>query len=167
MGLHRLVPFPEPIAVAGRDPNVSGISHRKITVISTSIWAIPARSSAPIALRYSVSIRACAHANPIRRTVLTVTWSEKDGAALARFGVHSFTGAANSARSDVNKERSGIAPSPSEPLGQFEFFSLRKTGAGSPDNAVLISTSRIRITRRRPCCCSISTRMVVPAGTLT
>jgi hypothetical protein len=51
---------------------------------------------------------------------------------------------------------------PSEPLGQFEFFSLRKTGAGSPDNAVLISTSRIRITRRRPCCSSISTRMVVP-----
>ena len=85
-----MVPFPEPIAVAGRDPNVSGISHRKITVISTSIWAIPARSSAPIALRYSVSIRACAHANPIRRTVLTVTWSENDGAALARFGVHSF-----------------------------------------------------------------------------
>jgi|ERR1700730_1029795 len=48
------------------------------------------RSSAPIALRYSVSIRACAHTNPSRQIVLTVTWSEKYGAALARFGVHSF-----------------------------------------------------------------------------
>src|SRR6266478_3572019 len=74
-------------ALAAASSNVLGISHRKITLISTSIWAIPARSSAPIALRYSVSIRARAHANPIRQTVLTVTWSEKDGAALARFGV--------------------------------------------------------------------------------
>ena len=53
-----------------------GISRRKITLISTSIWAIPARSSAPIALRYSVSIRAWEHTKLIRQIVLTVTWSE-------------------------------------------------------------------------------------------
>jgi hypothetical protein len=70
-------------ASAAASSNVLGISRRKITLISTSIWAMPARSSALIALRYSVSIRACAHTNPIRQIVLTVTWSEKYGAALA------------------------------------------------------------------------------------
>jgi uncharacterized Zn-finger protein len=47
--------------------------------------AIPVRSCAPIALRYSVSIRAWAHTKLIRRIVLTLTWSENDGATLARF----------------------------------------------------------------------------------
>jgi hypothetical protein len=41
----------------------------------------------PYAKRYYVSFRACAHTNPIRQIALTVTWSEKDGAALARFGL--------------------------------------------------------------------------------
>ena len=34
------------------------------------------RSSAPIALRYSVSIRDWAHTKPIRQIVLTMTWTE-------------------------------------------------------------------------------------------
>jgi hypothetical protein len=51
-------------------------SRRKITHTSTSLWAKPVRSSAPIALRYSVSIRAWAHMKLIRQIVLTVTWTE-------------------------------------------------------------------------------------------
>ena len=43
---------------------------------STSIWAMPARSFAPIARRYSVSIRAWAHMKLIRQIVLTLTWTE-------------------------------------------------------------------------------------------
>src|SRR5213080_1344850 len=53
------------------------IGCRKITHTSTSIWAMPVRSSAPIALRYSVSIR-WAHTKLIRQIVLSVTWTEKD-----------------------------------------------------------------------------------------
>jgi hypothetical protein len=63
-------------ALAAASSSALGISRRKITHTSTSIWAMPVRSSAPIALRYSVSIRACAHAKPIRKVVLTVTWTE-------------------------------------------------------------------------------------------
>jgi len=37
-----------------------GIYRRKITHTSTSRWAMPVRSSTPIALRYSASIRAWA-----------------------------------------------------------------------------------------------------------
>jgi hypothetical protein len=37
---------------------------------------MPVRSSAPIALRYSVSIRAWVHTKLIRQTVLTVRWTE-------------------------------------------------------------------------------------------
>src|ERR1700680_2642320 len=72
-------------ALAAASSSALGIGRRKITLISTSIWAIPARSSAPIALRYSVSIRAWPHTKPIRQIVLTLTWSEKVGAVLARF----------------------------------------------------------------------------------
>ena len=48
-------------------------SRRKITHTSISIWAMPVRSSAPIALRYSVSIQAWACMKLIRQIVLTVT----------------------------------------------------------------------------------------------
>src|SRR6266404_8041906 len=37
---------------------------------------MPVRSSAPIALRYSASIRAWAHTKLIRQIVLTVKWTE-------------------------------------------------------------------------------------------
>src|SRR5947208_8254923 len=63
-------------ALAAASSSALGISRRKITRTSTSIWAVPARSSAPIALRYSVSIRAWAHMKLIRQIVLTVTWTE-------------------------------------------------------------------------------------------
>jgi hypothetical protein len=53
-----------------------GINRRKITHTSTSRWAMPVRSSAPIALRYSASIRAWAHTKLIRQIVLTVTGTE-------------------------------------------------------------------------------------------
>jgi hypothetical protein len=63
-------------ALAAASSSALGINRRKITHTSTSIWAMPVRSSAPIALRYSVSIRAWAHAKLIRQIVLTVTWTE-------------------------------------------------------------------------------------------
>ncbi len=63
-------------ALAAASSSALGISRRKITHTSTSIWAMPVRSSAPIALRYSVSIRAWAHTKLIRQIVLTVTWTE-------------------------------------------------------------------------------------------
>ena len=53
-------------ALVATSSSASGISRRKITHTSTSIWAMPARSSAPIALRYSVSIRPWVHAKLIR-----------------------------------------------------------------------------------------------------
>ena len=63
-------------ASAAASSSALGRSRRKVTLISTSIWAIPARSSAPTALRYSVSIRAWAHTKPIRQIVLTLTWTD-------------------------------------------------------------------------------------------
>src|SRR5712692_356570 len=63
-------------ALAAASSSALGINRRKITHTSTSIWAMPVRSAAPIALRYSVSIRAWAHTKLIRRIVLTVTWTE-------------------------------------------------------------------------------------------
>src|SRR5437763_88562 len=65
-------------ALAAASSSALGISRRKITHTSTSIWAMPVRSSAPIALRYSGSIRAWAHTKLIRQIVLSVTWTEKD-----------------------------------------------------------------------------------------
>src|SRR5882672_7608612 len=63
-------------ALAAASSSALGINRRKITHTSTSIWAMPVTSSAPIALRYSTSIRAWAHAKLIRQIVLTVTWTE-------------------------------------------------------------------------------------------
>jgi hypothetical protein len=63
-------------ALAAASSSALGISRRKITHTSTSIWAMPVRSAAPIALRYSVSIRAWAHTKLIRQIVLTVTWTK-------------------------------------------------------------------------------------------
>ena len=63
-------------ALAAVSSSALGISRRKITHMSTSIWAMPARSFAPIARRYSVSIRVWAHMKLIRQIVLTVTWTE-------------------------------------------------------------------------------------------
>jgi hypothetical protein len=62
--------------LAAASSSALGISRRKITHTSTSIWAMPVRSSAPIALHYSVSIRAWVHTKLIRQIVLTVTWTE-------------------------------------------------------------------------------------------
>src|SRR5712671_4123721 len=59
-------------ALAAASSSALGINHRKITHTSTSRWAMPVRSSAPIALRYSASIRAWAHTKLIRQIVLTV-----------------------------------------------------------------------------------------------
>ena len=63
-------------ALAAASSSALGISRRKITHTYTSIWAMPVRSAAPIALRYSVSIRAWVHTKLIRQIVLTVTWTE-------------------------------------------------------------------------------------------
>jgi hypothetical protein len=63
-------------ALAAASSSALGISRRKITLISTSIRAIPARSSAPTALRCSVSIRAWAHTKLIRQIVRTLTQTE-------------------------------------------------------------------------------------------
>src|SRR6267142_3290160 len=70
-------------ALAAASSSALGINRRKITHTSTSIWAMPMRSSAPIARRYSVSIRAWAHAKLIRQIVLTVTWTELSSNAAA------------------------------------------------------------------------------------
>ena len=48
-------------------------------LISTSLWAIPARSSAPIARRCSVTIRAWANTKLIQQIVLTATWTDACG----------------------------------------------------------------------------------------
>jgi hypothetical protein len=62
--------------LAAASSSALGINRRKITHTSTSIWAMPVRSSAPNALRYSISIRAWAHRKRIRQIVPTVTWTE-------------------------------------------------------------------------------------------
>jgi hypothetical protein len=71
------------VRVGSRSSLALGINRRKITHTSTSIWAVPVRSSAPIALRYSVSIRPWAHAKLIRQIVLTVTSTESKGSNAA------------------------------------------------------------------------------------
>src|SRR5206468_9610380 len=77
-------------ALAAASSSALGISRRKITHTSTSIWAMPVRSAAPIALRYSVSIRAWAHTKLIRQIVLTVTWTElKSSNAFSRHAARS------------------------------------------------------------------------------
>jgi hypothetical protein len=63
-------------ALAAASLSALGLSRRKITHTSTSICAMPVRSSAPIALRYSVSIRGWAHMKLIRQIVPTVTWTD-------------------------------------------------------------------------------------------
>jgi len=66
-------------ALAAASLNALGKSRRKITLISTSLWAIPARSSAPIARRCSVTIRAWANTKLIQQIVLTATWTDACG----------------------------------------------------------------------------------------
>jgi hypothetical protein len=63
-------------ALAAASSHALGIGRRKITHTSTSIWAMPARSSAPTALRYSVSIRPWVRAKLIRQIVLTLARTE-------------------------------------------------------------------------------------------
>ena len=63
-------------ALVAASSSALGINRRKITHTSTSRWAMPVRSSAPIALRYFVSIRAWAHMKLIRQIAFTVTWTE-------------------------------------------------------------------------------------------
>ena len=71
-------------ALAAESSHALGISRRKITHTSTSIWAMPARSFAPTALRYSVSIRPWVHTKLIRQIVLTLARSElKSGNAAS------------------------------------------------------------------------------------
>jgi hypothetical protein len=63
-------------ALAAASSSALGLFRRKITHTSTSIWAMRVASSAPIAPRYSISIRVWAHMKLIRQIVLTVTWTE-------------------------------------------------------------------------------------------
>ena len=63
-------------ALAAASSSALGINHRKTTHTSTSRSAMPVRSSAPIALRYSASIRAWAHTKLIRQIAVTVTGTE-------------------------------------------------------------------------------------------
>src|SRR5208282_2587124 len=76
-------------ALAAASSSALGINRRKITHTSTSIWATPVRSSAPIALRYSISIRAWAHTKLIRQIVLTgkpparAAWTVGEGERLS------------------------------------------------------------------------------------
>src|SRR5260221_7409339 len=72
-------------ALAAASSSALGINRRKITHTSTSRWAMPVRSSAPIALRYSASIRAYAHTKLIRQIVLTVTATELKSRNAASF----------------------------------------------------------------------------------
>src|ERR1700737_4138101 len=72
-------------ALAAASSSALEINHRKITHTSTSRSAMPVRSSAPIALRYSASIRAWAHTNLIRQIVLTVTGTELKSSNAASF----------------------------------------------------------------------------------
>jgi len=72
-------------ALAAASSSALGINHRKITHTSTSRWAMPVRSSAPIALRYSASIRAWAHTKLIRQVALTVTGTELKSSNAASF----------------------------------------------------------------------------------
>ena len=72
-------------ALAAASSSALGINRRKITHTSTSRWAMPVRSSAPIALRYSASIRAWAHTKLIRQIVLTVTGTELNCSSAASF----------------------------------------------------------------------------------
>lgn len=72
-------------ALAAASSSALGINRRKITHTSTSRWAMPVRSSAPIALRYSASIPAWAHTKLIRQIVLTVTGTELKSSNVASF----------------------------------------------------------------------------------
>ena len=72
-------------ALAAASSSVLGLNRRKITHTSTSRWAMPVRSSVPIALRYSASIRAWAHTKLIRQIVLTVTGTELNCSNAASF----------------------------------------------------------------------------------
>ena len=74
-------------ALAAASSSALGINHRKITHTSTSRSAMPVRSSVPIALRYSASIRAWAHTKLIRQIVLTVTWTELKSSNAASFAM--------------------------------------------------------------------------------
>ena len=65
-------------ASAAASSSASGISRHKITHTFTSIWAMPMKSSAPIVLRYSLSIQAWAQTKPTRQIVLTKRQTEKD-----------------------------------------------------------------------------------------
>ncbi len=73
------------VRIGCREFNALGINRRKITHTCTSRWAMPVRSSAPIALRYSASIRAWAHTKLIRQIVLTVTGTELKSSNAASF----------------------------------------------------------------------------------
>ena len=72
-------------ALVATSSSASGISRRKITHTSTSIWATPARLSAPIAPRYSVSIRPSVRAKLIRQIVLTSARTELKSSNAASF----------------------------------------------------------------------------------
>jgi hypothetical protein len=66
-------------ALAVASSRALGTNRRRITHTSISKWAAPAKSSAPTALRYFVSMRAWAQTKLIRQIVLTVTWTEVKG----------------------------------------------------------------------------------------
>ena len=100
-----------PCASAAASSSALGTNRRKITHTSTSIWARPVTSSAPIALRYSVSIRAWVRTKLIRQIVLMVTWSELKNSNTASLIMQA---AANQRHRPAfgavhdNRERSGL-----------------------------------------------------------
>ena len=99
------------VRIGCREFKCLGTNRRKITHTSTSIWARPVTSSAPIALRYSVSIRAWVRTKLIRQIVLMVTWSELKNSNTASLIMQA---AANQRHRPAfgavhdNRERSGL-----------------------------------------------------------
>src|SRR6266436_4762066 len=95
-------------ALVAASTSALGLNHRKITHTSTSRWAVPVRSSAPIALRYSASIRAWAHTKLIRQVALTVTGTElksSNAASFVRERAHLTTTAAGVIAREANVRR--------------------------------------------------------------
>ena len=64
------------VRIGCREFECIGAMPPQITHSFTSIWAMPVTSSAPIALRCSISIAVWAPMKLIRQIVLTVTWTE-------------------------------------------------------------------------------------------
>ena len=137
-------------ALAAASLSALGLSRRKITHTSTSIWAMPVRSSAPIALRYSVSIRAWAHMKLIRQIVLTMTWTEMKGSNATSLVMLAAATSAKRAR-----DRYGLISYPSNSTQP------RKTLAASHCPSAALATSK----RCKTLSCTIGRRVSLYART--